>query len=263
MGITAIGERIRGQREKRRLTQAEVANALQLTAQAVSKWERGENAPDLLTLVNLARLLGVSTDWLLGAHTPERDVCEATVLVADLIGTAQKAEELGLRDVLKWMNGRFYQLTEAVLEYDAVPMPCDGDAFICFFAGADHRDRAVRAARYAHAMLTDAVGIGLADGEVHLVMSGHPEHAQRQLVGTPLFHARCASDWAKQHTHSQVAATSSLLAALAEPIATAQTAQVPLPHGAGELALSEVGWEPVRAGRNSAADPGEGREVRR
>ena len=67
MNLKELGKRIRAQREKCRLKQVDIANALQISAQAVSKWERGENAPDIAVLLDLTRLLGVSTDWLLGA----------------------------------------------------------------------------------------------------------------------------------------------------------------------------------------------------
>ena len=66
MFLSELGNRIRSQREKRSLKQQDVANALDITPQAVSKWERGENAPDVVTLGPLARLLGTSVDWLLG-----------------------------------------------------------------------------------------------------------------------------------------------------------------------------------------------------
>ncbi len=64
-----LAARIRTQREKRGLTQSEVAQALEISPQAVSKWERGENAPDISQLVPLGELLDVSIDWLLGRRS--------------------------------------------------------------------------------------------------------------------------------------------------------------------------------------------------
>ncbi|MFC1735863.1 helix-turn-helix domain-containing protein, partial [Candidatus Hydrogenedentota bacterium] len=57
MLLEELGNRIRSQRKKRGLKQRDVANALQISPQAVSKWERGENAPDVGMLSSLARLL--------------------------------------------------------------------------------------------------------------------------------------------------------------------------------------------------------------
>jgi transcriptional regulator with XRE-family HTH domain len=80
MSTMSIGERIKVRREQRGLTQKDLASALQVSAQAVSKWERGENAPDIALLVELTRLLRVSTDWLLGVHATPRDLFEAFLL---------------------------------------------------------------------------------------------------------------------------------------------------------------------------------------
>jgi len=56
-------------RKQQRLTQQALAEKLNLTFQAISKWETGQSLPDLEQLTRLAGLLGVSTDTLLG-HTP-------------------------------------------------------------------------------------------------------------------------------------------------------------------------------------------------
>lgn len=63
---SALGQRIRERRTSLELSQNALARELDLSFQAVSKWERGENAPDLRVLPGLARVLGVSIDWLLG-----------------------------------------------------------------------------------------------------------------------------------------------------------------------------------------------------
>lgn len=48
------------------LLQREVAEKLGVTASAVSLWERGITEPGAVAMASLARLYGVSTDWLLG-----------------------------------------------------------------------------------------------------------------------------------------------------------------------------------------------------
>ena len=60
-----IGEKLRALRRGRRLTQEQLAEALHLSSQAVSKWETGASCPDLDTLLRLAAFYGVSTDELL------------------------------------------------------------------------------------------------------------------------------------------------------------------------------------------------------
>jgi len=62
----ALGDRIKSRRNKSKLTQHEIARKLHISAQAVSKWERGENAPDIALLSDLAGILNVTVDRLLG-----------------------------------------------------------------------------------------------------------------------------------------------------------------------------------------------------
>jgi transcriptional regulator with XRE-family HTH domain len=76
--LEELGRRIRERREIRGLKQIDIANALQISAQAVSKWERGENAPDITVVGSLARILGVTTDWILGCQDAPGDDFEAS-----------------------------------------------------------------------------------------------------------------------------------------------------------------------------------------
>jgi len=63
--MMALGKRIAAARKKLCLTQAEIAEKLGVSFQAVSQWERGETTPDIDKLPELAQLLRVTTDWLL------------------------------------------------------------------------------------------------------------------------------------------------------------------------------------------------------
>lgn len=51
-------------RQDRELTQLELAQKLNYSDKAVSKWERGESLPDLSVLIEIANLFGVSLDYL-------------------------------------------------------------------------------------------------------------------------------------------------------------------------------------------------------
>ena len=51
------------------LTQEDVAEYLRITAQSVSKWERGESCPDITFLPALANIFETSVDLLLGMDT--------------------------------------------------------------------------------------------------------------------------------------------------------------------------------------------------
>ena len=63
-----IGNNIAACRKRCNMTQAELAEKLNYSDKAVSKWERGESLPDVVTLVQLADQLGVGVNALIG-HT--------------------------------------------------------------------------------------------------------------------------------------------------------------------------------------------------
>lgn len=62
-----IGQRIKELRTKKGITQEELGRKIGITAQGVSKWERG-TSPDAELLPKIAELLGVSVDSLFGEH---------------------------------------------------------------------------------------------------------------------------------------------------------------------------------------------------
>lgn len=57
-------------RRKTGMTQLELAEKLNYSDKAISKWERGESIPDVVTLKALADLFSVSVDYLLRAEHP-------------------------------------------------------------------------------------------------------------------------------------------------------------------------------------------------
>ena len=62
----SIGQIIKKLRKERDFTQEELAEQLNLSAQAISKWENGTSLPDISQVVPIANLFGVTTDLLLG-----------------------------------------------------------------------------------------------------------------------------------------------------------------------------------------------------
>lgn len=60
-----IGRRIALLRKEKEYTQEQLSHILNVTPQAVSKWEKGNALPDTLLLPSLAKTLGVSIDKLL------------------------------------------------------------------------------------------------------------------------------------------------------------------------------------------------------
>ena len=60
-----IGNRIAALRREKNLKQDDLAQMLEVSPQAVSKWENDQTCPDISLLPKLAKILGVSVDELL------------------------------------------------------------------------------------------------------------------------------------------------------------------------------------------------------
>jgi uncharacterized protein YjbI with pentapeptide repeats len=63
LNSNSIGEKIATARKRANLSQAELAQQVSISSQAVGKWERGESMPDIMTLNRLAEILGVDLNY--------------------------------------------------------------------------------------------------------------------------------------------------------------------------------------------------------
>ena len=103
-----LGANIASYRKRLGLTQLGLAEKLNYSDKAVSKWERGESMPDVLTLVQLAELFEVSVDELLIDPTalPETtgkvEKAMERVVEKTLKRKADKHAILGLASLLVW-----------------------------------------------------------------------------------------------------------------------------------------------------------------
>lgn len=85
-----LHERIALARKQAGMTQEQLGERLGVSRQAVSKWEAGQTNPDLAYVVEMCRLFGVSSDWLLlgeegsQENTPAQcPVCHSVVTKLD------------------------------------------------------------------------------------------------------------------------------------------------------------------------------------
>ena len=60
-----LADKIIRLRKKNGWSQEELAEKMQVSRQAVSKWEGAQTIPDLEKILMLSRLFGVTTDYLL------------------------------------------------------------------------------------------------------------------------------------------------------------------------------------------------------
>ena len=71
---TTLGKRIAALRKQKELKQDDIAQLLEVSPQAVSKWENDQTCPDIGLLPKLAQILGVTTDELLSGKQELQEV---------------------------------------------------------------------------------------------------------------------------------------------------------------------------------------------
>ena len=108
-----IGRNIAAYRKRAGLTQAGLAEKLNYSDKAVSKWERGESVPDVLTLAQLAECFGITVNDLLVDPNALPDDTGAVqqamekVVARTLKRKANKNIILGLSSILVWFVALF------------------------------------------------------------------------------------------------------------------------------------------------------------
>lgn len=109
-----IGSNIASYRKKNGLTQAGLAERLNYSDKAVSKWERGESVPDVITLVQLAEQLDISVNDLLSdpnelpGNPGSLEKAMSQVSEKALRRKANKNVILGLSSLLCWFVALFF-----------------------------------------------------------------------------------------------------------------------------------------------------------
>ncbi len=94
-----LADKIMTLRKKAGWSQEELAGQLGVTRQSVSKWEGAQSVPDLDKVVQMSRLFGVSTDYLLKDEMEDEEFVEAAEEEAPLrkVTMEQAARYLALR----------------------------------------------------------------------------------------------------------------------------------------------------------------------
>ena len=100
-----IGTNIYTLRKEKRITQAQLAEKLGVSEQAVSKWENDQCAPDVSLFPIIAEFFGVSIDRLFGYHTSSyTDDVEAIMKAADDSMDTYKEIEIISEGLKKYPN---------------------------------------------------------------------------------------------------------------------------------------------------------------
>lgn len=86
----SIGQRISELRTKKNISQNQLAKTLEVSRQAVSKWENDQTAPDTLNLIRLADLLETDVEYL----ATGRSSTEPTIVTVEKPVEVEKIVEI-------------------------------------------------------------------------------------------------------------------------------------------------------------------------
>ena len=77
----SIGERISTLRKQHKISQLQLSRMMDVSRQAVSKWENDLSAPDTLRLIQLAEVLDTSVEFLATGYPPPKPKAEVIRVV--------------------------------------------------------------------------------------------------------------------------------------------------------------------------------------
>ncbi len=131
-----IGQNIQALRKKNRVTQEQLADAVKVSSQAVSKWETGGCQPDTLTLPLIADYFNVSMDYLFYGcektydHIPEK--------VISFVTEAHKNEENSFEEAVRISMAAQHGIARGIEEAEELKTPLSlekGPLHILHFGG--------------------------------------------------------------------------------------------------------------------------------
>ena len=88
--INVISKRIKNARVQKNMTQMDLADAMGVSYQAVSNWERGNSLPDISKIEQLCKELDISFDVLLGSDSKEAVAVKKAINDVDSISDISK-----------------------------------------------------------------------------------------------------------------------------------------------------------------------------
>lgn len=173
-----LGQKLKELRTLKGLTQKDLADKLHVSFQTVSKWENGENEPDIATLKELASMFNCSVDYLIGqeeAHSSSSSSNEGTnktiiVYKDETHVCARCGKDIPLNDLVsedvtkRERHGRHTRTVNIGQTYYHTA---------CLAEVKKEREKAKSAAKAAHASKSQrrCFGWGIAGGVLALVIS--------------------------------------------------------------------------------------------
>ena len=111
----SVGERISELRKMQKLSQGQLAQAMEVSRQAVSKWENDLATPDSLKLIKLADVLDTDVEYL---TTGRQSYGRRPPVVLETIKTVEKVVEKPVVQVVE----KIVEVEKPVVEYVEKPV---------------------------------------------------------------------------------------------------------------------------------------------
>lgn len=113
----SIGERISELRKVHNMSQGQLAEAMEVSRQAVSKWENDQAAPDSLKMIRLAEILDTDIEYL---STGRRNLGRRPPVVVKTVETVEKIVEKPVVQVVEKVVEKIVE--KPVVEYVEKPV---------------------------------------------------------------------------------------------------------------------------------------------
>lgn len=155
-----LGQKIADLRKKNNLSQEDLAEEMNVSRQAVSKWESDQSIPDIEKIVNLSEFFGVTTDYLLKNGTPSFE------FKSEDIATEEKMPVLSNDLVQKYLfavkrNSKLRALAAALVVFSPVCIYFAGALAIFLGPRNDQLPFIISLIGYATTVVTIAISLGL------------------------------------------------------------------------------------------------------
>lgn len=124
----SIGERIEDLRKKANLSQGELAKRMDVSRQAVSKWENDQSSPDTLKLIQLADALNTDVEYLATGKETEK---QPAPIVVNLV----KKEDRIVEKVVRIPQIKQIVRYKTKIKYVRNPLEYIAIGILCFLIG--------------------------------------------------------------------------------------------------------------------------------
>ena len=118
----SFGERLKQAREEKGYNQRQFAERLGITPSRLNYWEKDKREPDVAIIKQIAQVLDISSDWLIGNNVVPIDV-ELTAVEKITINKYRTLDKYGKKAVDDLLETEYLRCTEVTDEPKVITLP--------------------------------------------------------------------------------------------------------------------------------------------